>query len=83
MSRIKKWRSDGPPHASKGYEHSWLAFQGKAYPNPYNGSLDDDQLRLDRERERQINKRDELQEREVRRFNKHMAKRRREKSGGR
>lgn len=78
---FKRIRHDGPPISSDGYRHTWLAFQGKAYPNPYNGSLDDDQMRLDRERERKTRERDERQEREARRLAKHMARRRREKKG--
>jgi hypothetical protein len=79
----KRWRYDGPPHSSKGYEHSWAAFQGCAYPNPYNGSLNYDQMLLDRERDRWIEKRDSLDAEEKRRVEKRLRKRRREKTGRR
>jgi hypothetical protein len=77
----KRWRHDGPPHSAEGFKWSREAFQGKAYPNPYNGDLDADQKQADRERERWIAERDKVAEREKRRFDANMAKRRREKKG--
>jgi hypothetical protein len=77
----KRWRHDGPPHSSKGYEHSWAAFQGCAYPNIYNGSLDYDQALLDRELELKIKKRDSLDAMGKRQVEKRLRKRRREKTG--
>ena len=77
----KRWRWDGPQYSSKGYEHSWAAFQGCAYPNPYNGSLEYDQALIDRELELKIKKRDNLDEAEKRRVERRLRKRRREKTG--
>jgi hypothetical protein len=77
----KRWRHDGPQHCSHGFEWTWEAFQGKAYPNPYNGNLASDQTEADHDRERWIEQRDGAQDRETRRAERHMAKRRREKTG--
>ena len=79
----KRWKSDGPPLASQPFIHHWGAFQGKAYPNPYNGDLDADQARLDRERARAIELQKRREDWETKRLEKHMAKRRREKTGRR
>lgn len=77
----KRLRHDGPPVSGDGYRHSWAAFQGKAYPNQYNGSLEDDQDRLDRERDRKIKEREERLAREKLKVERHLRKRRREKTG--
>jgi hypothetical protein len=77
----KRFRHDGPPVSCEGWEHSWAAFQGKAYPNPYNGDLDRDQALRDREVELLARQRDSIQERERKRVERHLAKRRREKTG--
>jgi hypothetical protein len=80
---MKRWRYDGPPHSTQRWEHRWEAFQGKAYPNPYNGSLEDDQALFDRDREQWLEASDRFQQSEARRLRKHMEKRRREKTGNR
>ena len=79
----KRLRHDGPPVSGDGYRWHWSAFQGKAYPNPYNGSLEYDQMLRDRELDRKIKKRDSLDEIERQRVERHLRKRRREKTGGR
>jgi hypothetical protein len=72
---------DCPSQSSQPFYWTWEAFQGKAFPNPYNGDLERDQRLLDAERERVQRRRASLEEREHERVQRNLAKRRREKTG--